>query len=165
MLLYSNSIRRFIVSSLVQHCQTPSNLGFVLTQIILIQPHWQPEHCTWKTRKFVCGASVTWLVLNLYYLLCVCVCERVMTASNTCSTTIPAKSLKISFRSEMDCTICRISLSRSSTITEFCSTSISWSSVNPWSQRMTVSDYTVTILTTNAATHLSTVATFNFVSK
>lgn len=73
MLLYSNSIRRFIVSSLVQHCQTPSNLGFVLTQIILIQPHWQPEHCTWKTRKFVCGASVTWLVLNLYYLLCVCV--------------------------------------------------------------------------------------------
>lgn len=50
----------------------------------------------------------------------------------TCSTTMPARSRKISFRSEMDWTICRISLSRSSTITVFCSTRTSWSSVNPF---------------------------------
>lgn len=50
----------------------------------------------------------------------------------TCSTTIPAKSRKISLRSEMDWTICLISRSRSSTMTVFCSTSINWSSVKPW---------------------------------
>lgn len=71
------------------------------------------------------------IIINLIFIN-YSVCQRVRTSSNTCSTTIPAKSRKISFRSEMDCTICRISLSRSSTITVFCSTSISWSSVNPW---------------------------------
>ena len=54
---------------------------------------------------------------------------------HTCSTTIPAKSLKISLRSEMDWTTCLISLSRSSTITEFSSTSTSWSSVKPCKQK------------------------------
>lgn len=49
----------------------------------------------------------------------------------TCSTTIPARSRKISLRSEMDCTICWMSRSLSSTITVFCSTRASWSSVKP----------------------------------
>lgn len=55
----------------------------------------------------------------------------------TCSTTMPARSRNISLRSEMDCTICRISLSLSSTITVFCSTRASWSSVNPWERERT----------------------------
>lgn len=86
-----------------------------------------------------------------YYLI---VCKHIRTASNTCSTTIPAKSRKISFRSEIDCTICRISLSRSSTITVFCSTSISWSSVNPWNKRIKADDFTVIRLLLQLEQHM-----------
>lgn len=54
----------------------------------------------------------------------------------TCSTIIAPRSLKISLRSEIDCTIWRISRSRSSTINVFCSTNASWSSVKPcWNKR------------------------------
>ena len=92
------------------------------------------------------------------------VCQRVRTSSNTCSTTIPAKSRKISFRSEMDCTICRISLSRSSTMTVFCSTSISWSSVNPWKERRRCY-YSTTITPTQAASADTTQTTVHLMVK
>lgn len=56
----------------------------------------------------------------------------------TCSTIIAPRSLNISLRSEIDCTIWRISRSLSSTISVFCSTNASWSSVKPcWNRRFT----------------------------
>lgn len=90
-------------------CEGPDRLSLVPQSLDYCHNHWlSPIHCVRKS---------------------------IRTNSNTCSTTIPAKSLKISFRSEMDCTICRISRSRSSTMRVFCSTSISWSSVKPWNER------------------------------
>lgn len=50
----------------------------------------------------------------------------------TCSTIIVAKSLNISFNSDMDCTIDWISFSLSSIIAELSSTNRIWSFVNPW---------------------------------
>lgn len=88
---------------------------------------------TWSWRSKLQKVSLEAFTLHgmCHFLLTLC-CQC------TCSTIIAPRSLNISLRSEIDCTIWRISRSLSSTISVFCSTNASWSSVKPcWNARFT----------------------------